>query len=487
MIASPPRVASYVAGEWLRDGEAASDINPARPTETVAQVTMAGADAAGQAVAAARHAFAAWRDTPAPARGEILHRAAELILQRLEPVARELTSEEGKTLAEATGELRRAAGVLRYYAAQTLEPDGETYPSASARTFLYARREPIGTVLAITPWNFPAAIPAWKIAPALAYGNTVVWKPADLVPLTSLRLLEAFVDAGLPPGVLNLVIGRGSVVGDALVEHPDVSAISFTGSNQVGSSIRLRAAARGTKLQLEMGGKNPAVVLADADLDLAAEHVARGSFLSAGQKCTATSRVIVDERVVESFTERLCRLTATWKLGDPMEPDTRIGPVVSQPALDSVLGYIRTGSAEGRIVLGGERAASLGDGYFVEPTVITGLSETSPVVNEEIFGPVAAVLPARDAADALRLANQTTYGLSASVFTRDLGRALQFASGLDVGVVKINQESAGLELHVPFGGNKQSSSGSREQGKVARDFFTQWKTVYVDAEAEPTT
>jgi alpha-ketoglutaric semialdehyde dehydrogenase len=479
-----PVLRSLAGGDWL-DGRPALDLNPARPSETVAEVRQADAAAAAQAVRAARAAFPAWRATPPPARGEVLRRAADVLEARAGEIGREFAREEGKTLAEAVGETRRAVAILRYFAGQTLEPDGETYPSASPLTLLYARREPVGVVLAITPWNFPIAIPAWKIAPALAYGNTVVWKPAELTPLTSVRFLEALREAGLPDGVLNLVLGRGSVVGDALVEHPDVDAVTFTGSNTVGREIQRRAVERGAKVQLEMGGKNPAVVLADADLDLATLQVARGAFLSAGQKCTATSRVIVERAIFEPFAERLATVARTWKLGDPLDPETQVGPVVSQSALDTILGHLERGRSDGgRFLAGGGRAERLGDGYFVEPTVVEGLGPASSLVREEIFGPVAALLPADDLGDALAQANDTVYGLSASLFTRDLGAALRFAQEIRAGVVKINQESAGLELHVPFGGMKASSSGSREQGKVARDFFTQWKTVYLDRPPE---
>jgi len=475
-----PVLRSLAGSEWL-DGRASEDRNPARPDEVVAEVRLADASGAARAVEAARAAFPAWRATPPPARGEILRRAAELLDARADDVGREFAREEGKTLAEAVGETRRAVAILRYYAAQTLEPDGETYPSASPVTLLYARREPVGVVLAVTPWNFPIAIPAWKIAPALAYGNTVVWKPAELTPLTSVRFLEALREAGLPDGVLNLVLGRGSEVGDALTGHPEVDAITFTGSNPVGRAIQRRATERGVKVQLELGGKNPAVVLADADLDLATLHVARGAFLSAGQKCTATSRVIVDRSVMGTFAERLAAVAREWKLGDPLDPETRVGPVVSRAALDSIVGYLERGRADGgRFLAGGGRAERLGDGYYVEPTVVEGLDAASPLVREEIFGPVAALLPAEGFGDALAQANDTVYGLSASLFTRDLGAALRFAQEVRAGVVKVNQESAGLEFQVPFGGMKESSSGSREQGKVARDFFTQWKTVYLD-------
>ncbi len=476
-----PELRSYIGGEWRDSGELAADRNPAHPEEIVAQVHQAGAEAAAQAADAARTAFPGWRALPAPARGEILRRAADLLEQRCEPIAREFTREEGKTLAEALGETRRAVAIFRYYAAQTLEPDGETFASHSPATFLYARREPVGVVLAITPWNFPIAIPAWKIAPALAYGNTVVWKPAEVVPLTAVRLTEALRDAGLPPGVLNLVLGKSAVVGEALVTHAAVEAITFTGSNAVGRAIQSQATARGKKVQLELGGKNPAVVLGDAALGQAAEHVARGAFLSAGQKCTATSRVIVDRTVLGEFTERLVALARGWKLGDPLEPDTRVGPLVSEERLHAVLGYLDTARAEaGQVLCGGERAGDLGTGYYVRPTVLADVPPGARVAREEIFGPVVALLPAASDEEAIALANDTPFGLSASIFTRDLGRALRFAREVQAGVVKVNQESAGVEFQVPFGGMKGSSSGSREQGKAARDFFTQWKTVYID-------
>lgn len=470
---------SYVDGEWAAGTTALEDLNPARPSEVVACVRGADAQLAAGALTAARAAFPGWRDTPAPARGDVLRRAADLLEQRSDDVARDLAREEGKTLAEAFGETRRAVAILRYYAGQTLEPDGETYPSAGG-TFLYARREPVGAVLVVTPWNFPIAIPAWKIAPALAYGNAVVWKPAELVPLTAVHLTQALADAGLPHGVLNLVLGRSADVGDALIDGaPD--ALTFTGSNEVGRRLQLRAIERGAKVQLELGGKNPAVVLADADLDLAAEQIARGAFLSAGQKCTATSRVIVERPVLDPLAERLGRLAQAFRLGDPLDPDTTVGPLASRHQLERVNGYLELARADGGEVVAGGGDAELDGGYFVRPTVLAGLPADSAVVRDEIFGPVAALLPADSYDEALALANDTPYGLCATVFTRSLSLALRFARDARAGVVKINQESAGLELQAPFGGTKASSSGSREQGKAAREFFTEWKTVYVDA------
>jgi acyl-CoA reductase-like NAD-dependent aldehyde dehydrogenase len=475
-----PALSSLVGGRRREGDEVVPDINPAAPEEQVATVTLAGPEIAAEAVEAGAGAFAAWRDTPPPVRGDVLRRAADLVDERAETIGRDLAREEGKTLGEAVGETLRAAAILRYYAGQTLEPDGETYPSHSALTFLYARREPLGVVTAITPWNFPIAIPAWKIAPALAYGNTVVWKPAEIVPLTSTHLAAALVDAGLPDGVLNLVLGRGSVVGDTLVTHDRVDAVTFTGSNPVGRALELKATQAGKKVQLELGGKNPAVVLADADLELAAEQVARGAFLSAGQKCTATSRVIVERGVLDELGERLAELARSWPVGDPLDETTKVGPLASKAQLDTVSGYLDVAERDSaRVLAGGGRPD--GGGYFVEPTVLADLPSTSRVVREEIFGPVAALLPASSYEEAVALANDTPFGLTAALFTRDLAKALRFSRDIRAGVVKVNQESAGLEFQAPFGGMRQSSSGSREQGKVARDFFTQWKTVYLDA------
>ena len=466
----------------MRGEEELVDVNPSRPSDVVGLVALADEEVAYDAVDAAAEAFGAWSRLPAPQRGEILRRAGDVLDRDADAIGRDLAREEGKTIVEGVGETRRAAAIFRYFAGQTIEPDGETYPSASASTFLYARREPVGVVAAITPWNFPIAIPAWKLAPALAYGNTVVWKPAELVPLTSVRLLEALVEGGIPAGVVNLVLGRGAVVGDALVTACGVAAVSFTGSNAVGRSIQLKAVEHGKKVQLELGGKNPAVVLADADLELAADQVARGAFLSAGQKCTATSRVVVDRSVFQQFAERLAEHAREWRLGDALDAETRVGPLVSDAQLSVVLGFLDEARSENAtFIAGGDRATELGDGYFVRPTVVTDLQPGSRVVQEEIFGPVAILIPVDGYDAAVASANDTPFGLSASVFTRDLSRAFSFARDIRAGVVKVNQESAGLEYHVPFGGTKASSSGGREQGKAAREFYTEWKTVYIDS------
>ncbi len=474
-------LSSVVAGQARAGSERARDVNPARPSEVLAETLLADASIAAEAAEAARAAFSGWRAASPSERGDVLRRAGDRLERDAGEIGREFAREEGKTLAEAVGETRRAAAILHYYAGQTFEPEGDVYPSAGPATLLYSRREPVGVVVAITPWNFPLAIPAWKIAPALAFGNAVVWKPAELVPLTSLHLFDALAESGLPPGVLNVVLGRGSVVGSVLVTHPEVSAVTFTGSNEVGRNVQLEALQHGKKAQLELGGKNPAIVLANADLELAAEQVARGAFLSAGQKCTATSRVIVERSVHDELAARVAELARTWKVGDPLDEQTKVGPLVSDAQLESVLGYLDVAHREHATVhAGGGRADGLGGGYFVQPTVLSGLNGESAVVRDEIFGPVAAFLPADGYDEAVALANDTPFGLTAALFTRDLGTALRFTREIRAGVVKVNQETAGLEFHVPFGGMKESSSGSREQGKVARDFFTEWKTVYMD-------
>jgi acyl-CoA reductase-like NAD-dependent aldehyde dehydrogenase len=476
-----PRLRSYVGGAWVEGGDAVPDMNPTRPSEKVAEAFFAKPTVAIDAVRAAAAAQATWRATPAPARGEILRRAADLLDQRSANVARDLTREEGKTLAESVGEVKRAVGILRYYAAQTLEPDGETYESHSSMTFLYSRREPVGVVVAITPWNFPIAIPAVKIAPALAFGNAVVWKPAGIVPLTAVHLLTALIDAGLPPGVLNLVLGNGSDIGEILSTSAEVDAITFTGSNAIGRALQLRAIKAGKRVQLELGGKNAAVVLADADLAHAAEQVARGAFLSAGQKCTATSRVIVENRALPEFADRLAKLARDWKLGDPLDADTKVGPLASSDQMDKVTGYLQIAvRQDAEVLAGGGVAGGLGDGFFVKPTVLARVPSDARIAREEIFGPVAVLLPAGSFEESLAMANDTEYGLTASVFTRDLDKALRFAREVRTGVVKVNQETAGYELHAPSGGMKESGSGSREYGKPPREFFTEWKTVYMD-------
>ena len=472
---------SYVDGAW-RDGvRVVPDIDPAHPKEAVASSSLADTSLVADAVAGAYAAYAKWRATPAPSRGEILRKAADLVDQRANDIARDLTREEGKTFSEALGETQRAASTIRYYAAQTVEPDGDLYPSHKTGVLLYTRREPLGVVTVITPWNFPIMIPAWKIAPALAFGNTVVWKPAELTPLTATHLMKAFIDAGVPAGVLQLVLGSGSQVGDALVTHPRVGAVSFTGSNTVGRALQAKAVGARKAVQLELGGKNPAIVLADADLDMAAEGVARGAFLSAGQKCTATSRVIVAREVMKPFLERLVSRAEAWKLGDPLEKDTIVSPLVSADQRQRVLAFIEGAQGEGARAVAGGGVLRGNDGFFVRPTVLVDVKPEHAIAREEVFGPVASLLPAASFDEALALANDTPFGLSASLYTRDLATAHHFADQAQAGIVLVNLETSAAEYHVPFGGIKDSGAGPHERGKAAREFLTQEKTVYINA------
>jgi len=476
---------NLIGGEWgpATGGATTADRNPARVDEVLATFPSAGREDATRAAAAAAKAFPGWAATPMPRRGEILRKAADLFEQRLDVVAEALTREEGKTLGESKGEVARGVSLLRYYSGEALQPTGDVYPSASPGTFLYAERVPLGPVALITPWNFPVAIPTWKVAPALAFGNTVVFKPAELTPLTAWHLTDVLDKAGLPPGVLNLVVGRGSQVGPALVESPHIKAISFTGSNAVGSRLAAQCAERGIKFQLEMGGKNPVVVLNDADLDKAVELTIAGAMLSTGQKCTATSRVIVHHDVLAGFRDRLAARASSLKVGDGMKADTYMGPLVSAEAEKTVLDYIEVGKAEGAKLIAGGKKLEGGEydrGYFVAPTVFDRVRPDMRIAQEEIFGPVVAVIEARDFDEAVALANDTRFGLSASVVTRDLGLALRFIREIQAGIVHVNSQTAGAEPQVPFGGFKGSSSGTREQGKAAREFFTQIKTVYLD-------
>ena len=476
-----PEYGLYINGEWTSgSGKAIENRNPARPDDLIGIFAAASADDTSRAIAAADEAKRAWGRTSPIERANILYKASEILASRAEDVGRELTREEGKTLPEGIGETKRAVQILRYYAGEAQQPDGEHYPSANPHTLLYTVREPVGTVGIITPWNFPIAIPAWKIAPALAFGNTVVFKPASLTPLCAVRLVEVLHEAGMPKGVVNLVPGSGGEVGDAIVSDDRVDAISFTGSNVVGTQIKKDVAERGAKVQLEMGGKNPAIVLADADVDHAVAQVIAGSMNSTGQKCTATSRAIVDRSLLDDVTDRIVKKAASLKVGDPQEAGVNIGPMISSEAAESVLGSIEKGRQGASLAHGGGRPDGGGDGYFVTPTVFTDVESNSFLGQEELFGPVLGIIPVDGIDEAVAIANEVRYGLSASIFTRDIGKALAFVREVQAGIVHVNSETAGAEPQVPFGGYKSSSSHSREQGKAAREFFTQVKTVYFD-------
>ncbi|HLI52464.1 MAG TPA: aldehyde dehydrogenase family protein [Thermomicrobiaceae bacterium] len=479
------RYQNYIGGEWVSPSgaETRPNINPADTHESLGEFPRSTGREVQQAIEAAVAALPGWRRTSGPARSAILDRAASLLESRAEEVGRALTLEEGKTIAEGIGEARRGVQILRYFAGEPLRPTGETYSSANPDTFLYTERVPLGVVGIITPWNFPVAIPIWKLAPCLAYGNTAVFKPAELTPLTAHLITEIFAEAGLPAGVLNLVHGPGSTVGEALASDRRVNGISFTGSNSVGRHLYQVATSHGAKVQLELGGKNPVIVAADADLTQAVELTISGAMKSTGQKCTATSRVIVEQSIAGPFTEALVERARSLVVGPGIDPSSYLGPLVSEEQRKTVLDYIQIGKDEGaRLLTGGEAPSgeSHANGYFVSPTVFAEVSPEMRIAKEEIFGPVVAIIPAASLEQAIDYANGVDYGLSASLVTRDIRRAFQFIRSIEAGVVHVNSETAGAEPHVPFGGMKGSSSFSREQGRAAMEFYTQTKTVYLD-------
>jgi acyl-CoA reductase-like NAD-dependent aldehyde dehydrogenase len=472
---------NLIGGEWVgaSDHTSFETRNPANADEVLAVFPSATAADAAQAAATAAEAFPAWAATPAPARGAILFKAAELLTERLGEVARTLTREEGKTLAEATGEVVRARDILRYYGGEGWRLGGDVLPPNAPHAMLFSRREALGVVAVITTWNFPIAIPAWKIAPALVYGNAVVFKPASATPLTALRLVECLVDAGLPAGVLNLVTGSGSVVGGALAGDPLVRGLTFTGSHDAGSRIYARATEHFARVQLEMGGKNPTIVLDDADLELAVKLAVMGGFALTGQSCTATSRVIVEDGIADRFAAALAGAANALNVGDGLEDGIQMGPAVSEDQLATDLDYVRVGREEGAELLAGGGRAGDG-GFFLRPTVFDGVDIHSRLAQEEIFGPVIGIVRARDLDDAIFKANAVGYGLAASICTNDLRRALTFVDRIEAGVVKVNEPTTGLALQAPFGGFKLSSANTfKEQGPAAVDFYTRTKTVYV--------
>lgn len=476
-----PTVTSIAGDLILEDGTAVLRYNPSRPDEVTCRVVNATREFASQAVQIAADSFSGWSLRAAGDRAEVLRRAADLLDERVNDIARDLAREEGKTFAEGAVETRRAAEILRFSAAQAgYEPYGSMMPSTQQDNLLLAYRVPLGAIAVITPWNFPIAIPAWKIGPALAFGNTVVWKPAEITPLTSRHLFRALDDAGLDKGALVLLVGSGRTVGPVITEHPAVRAVTFTGSTPVGRGLMATVGPLGKPLQLEMGGKNAAVVLEDADIVVSARAIANAGFLSSGQKCTATSRVIVVGAAYEPLLERLASHADEFVLGDPLLETTDLGPVSSPGQAQTVRDLLAEGLRDGRLVTSRDPDDYAGSN-FVPPVVLADLPVDSRVVREEVFGPVIVVQQAKDENEALRMANDTTFGLSASVFTSSLSSAMKFVRELKVGTVKVNQESTGNDVHLPFGGVGDSSHGPAEQGKAAVEFFTHWKSAYVRA------
>ena len=468
-----------VGGRW-RDGAGPEIVssNPARPSEVVARGASASGSDVGAAIAAAAAARDEWRRKPHHERGAILRKAASVLEVNAAALGAELTREEGKTLTESTAEVHRAAQILDYYGSEADRECGELYASPRGGESILVTRHPLGVVAVITPFNYPLAIPAWKIAAALTYGNTVVWKAASVVPLLAQRLAQALVEAGLPDGVLNLLQGAGTI-GQAMIEHDEVDAVTFTGSNAVGRALIARCGVTATPLQAEMGGKNAAVVLADADLDVALDAVVAGAFRAAGQRCTATSRSIVHADIADEFITRLVDRADQITIGEPLDPATEMGPVVTEAARASIAAAVTAAESDASRLTTRTLSPDIDQGHYLTPTVLELSDTCASLWQEEIFGPVLAVVRATSTDDAFRLANDGQFGLSCSVFTQDSGTTLRAIDEIEVGVLHINSESGGADPHVPFGGAKRSAFGPKEQGRAAREFFTSSRTIYL--------
>ena len=479
------RYNNHIGGKWVESstGRTYTITNPANNESVLAEFQTSGVDDALKAVDAAHEALAGWANTPAPVRAGILFRAIEILRQRGDDIARTITLEEGKPLSDAQGEVKRSLNIMEYAAGEGRRMFGYTTPSELPDTVAYTTRRPLGVVAIITPWNFPLAIPAWKIAPALICGNTIVFKPASATPWSAIKLMEVFEEAGLPAGVLNVVTGPGGSVGNALVESPLVKGISFTGSTEIGTGIYSHGASLLKKVQCEMGGKNAVILLADADIDKALGGIIQGAFGSTGQRCTATSRVIVEEAIYDEFMEQLIDRTRKLKIGDGLDPEVDVSPLASKAQFDTVMEYIGIGTEEGAELVQGGHAVTGGifdQGYYVEPTIFADVQTDMRIAQEEIFGPVLTVLKAEDLEDAIQIANSVKFGLSSSVYTKDLTQAFEYINTVESGMVHVNAPTLGGEVHLPFGGLGASGVGHREQGIEAMNFFTEVITVYID-------
>lgn len=475
------KFANYIQGEWA-DGPTFENRNPAN-TDEIVGLFIKGTPADVTAAAEAAHkALPAWASLPAPARGNYLFKVAEILESEFDQISAEMTREEGKTLPESKGEVRRSINIFRYFAGEGARMNGLLVPSERDRVHTFAFRKPLGVVGLVTPWNFPSAIPAWKLAPALICGNTVVLKPASTAPLSAWRIAEACHKAGIPKGVVNFIAGAGGTLGKALIEAPSLKAISFTGSCEIGNWLHAEASKRRLRIQLEMGGKNPTIVLADADLGSAVESVANAAFFSTGQKCTATSRAIVEDAIYDRFVSALVERTRKLKVGNGMEEGVHIGPAVDENQLKTDLRYIEIGRKEsGEPLCGGRRltGGAYNKGFFIEPTIFGDVKEDATIAKEEIFGPVLAVIRAKDFQDAMRIANASPLGLSASIQTTNISRVFEYIHQMEAGLLTVNLPSAGVEYQLPFGGTKDSSFGSKEQGPAALEFYSDYKTVYL--------
>ncbi|HKU77637.1 MAG TPA: aldehyde dehydrogenase family protein [Pyrinomonadaceae bacterium] len=475
---------NYISGEFVesRSGKTFPNINPANIDEVVGTFQSSNEADVAEACQAALAAQEQWAATPATKRGEYLFKAAELLAEKLPQLGEEMTREEGKTLPEAIGEVTRAINIFRYFGGEGARQFSYNVPSERPQVLCYTIRKPLGTVALITPWNFPSAIPAWKLAPALIAGNTVVLKPASLAPLSSFRLIEALHEAGIPKGVINYVTGSGGSVGDALTSDPSINGISFTGSTSVGDALYRKVSDRKLRIQLEMGGKNPTIVLKDSDLNYAADILINGAFFSTGQKCTACSRAIIERPIYEQLVQLLIEKTKALKIGNGLQSGVQIGPAVDSHQLETDLEYIKIAKDEGAELLCGGNRLSGSDydkGYFIEPTIFAGVTPNMRIAQEEVFGPVLGLMIADDFENAMEIANGVRFGLSASIVSRDLTRVHQFIEKIEAGLITVNLPTAGVEYQLPFGGTKESSYGMREQGPQAIDFYTETRTVYL--------
>jgi alpha-ketoglutaric semialdehyde dehydrogenase len=484
-VAVPKFHKNYINGEWVeaRSGRAFEDRNPANHTELIGIFPSSTQEDVNDAVGAAKAAFAKWRLFPAPRRAEILYRAAEILVKRKEDLARDMTREMGKPLSETRGDVQEAIDMTYYMAGEGRRLFGQTVPSELPNKFAMSVRDPLGVVGMITPWNFPMAIPSWKIMPALICGNTVVIKPAEDTPLSTQNLVQILIEAGLPAGVVNVVYGMGPDAGAPLVTHTDVAAVSFTGSTETGRLVSQACAPSFKPCHLEMGGKNIIIVMDDANLELAVEGAVWGGFGTSGQRCTAASRVAVHKKVYREFLDRFAQRVMTLKVGDGLDPETEIGPVINEMQLQTVMKYADIGKNEGaKLVAGGHRAESgdLANGWFYEPTIFAEVAPGMRIAQEEIFGPVVALLPFATFDEAIEIANRVKYGLSASIYTRDVNQAYRAMRDLETGIVYVNAPTIGAEIQLPFGGTKSTGNGHREAGTAAIDFYSEWKTLYID-------
>ena len=476
------RAGSYVAGEWFepRSEKRIRVVNPADPSEVLADFPAAGREDTLRAIEVAHAAWPGWRDTPPPERGRVLWRAADIARRRQEEIARIMSLEEGKILRESRGEVLKGIALLEYYAGDGFRLSGKTLPSESRDTHTYTLRRPLGVVGLITPWNFPWAIPVWKAAPALVAGNTVVFKPASLTPGTAGIFMEILAEAGLPAGVANMLVGSGSDVGNTIVDDPRVKAVSFTGSNSVGMGVNTRASGRGARVTCEMGGKNAVVVMRDADLDAAVAAIVGGAFGATGQRCTATSRLVVESEVKDELLERLVAKAKALKLGPGLDESSDLAPAVDRKQFETDLEYIEIARKEGARLVYGGKPADLGGGYFVEPTLFDGVTPDMRIFREEVFGPVLAISEVSGLDAAIEAANAVEFGLASAIFTQDNHSVMRFIEESEVGMVHVNEPTIGGEAQLPFGGSKSTGVGPREMGEEGLHFFTELKTVFVN-------